>query len=286
MKKSCKICLVLVVLAMACSLTAMAQSSDRAPEAASAAEQATAVAPASVAIVAPTPAAAPSADVRPAVAPTPVAHARSADARAAIAPAAAPTMLIAQAATPAAAPSADVKSSPTPEAKPVPTEMPRYFRFDFVLKEVDERKVINSRTYTLIMAVRRPGNVKYDPSASNRSSIRSGNRIAIVTGSFGTPGTGAALNTVQNQYQYIDVGVNIDVSSPVESQGELMMDVRADVSNTPGGVDANTSNPSIRQTRWESSVVVPIGKPTTLFSSDDIASKRTFQLELNATPIK
>jgi hypothetical protein len=274
--------LVLLIVALVWSLAAVAQSSDRAPEAASPAAPVTAAAPvasgdvAPAALAAPTPAAAPSADVKSALAPTLIAkspHVRSADVRAAIAPAAAPTVLLAQAATPAVAPSADVKSSPTPEAKPVP-ELPHYFHFDFAVKEVDEGKVTNSRTYTMVMAVRRPG---YEKRA--QSSLRSGNRIPVITGKSDSAGASA-------QYQYIDVGVNIDVVSPIESQGQLMMEVRADVSNVPGGVDTNTPNPVIRQARWESAVVVPIGKPTTIFSSDDVSSKRTLQLELTATPIK
>ena len=289
MTKSYKICLAVIVLGLACSLGAMAQSSDRAPEAVStsapvsavALAATTEVASAPAALAAPAPAATPSADVKPALASTPVAKAasaRSADVRATIAPAAAPAVLLAQAATPAVAPSADVKSSPTPEAKPAP-ELPHYFHFDFAVKEVDEGKVTNSRTYTIVMAVRRAGNVKYDFSQLNQSSLRSGNRIPVITGKSDAAGASA-------QYQYIDVGVNVDVVNPVEWQGQLMMVVRCDVSNVPGGVDTNTPNPVIRQARWDSSVVVPIGKPTTIFSSDDVSSKRTLQLELTATPIK
>jgi len=43
--------------------------------------------------------------------------------------------------------------------------------------------------------------------------------------------------------------------------------------------------PTIRQNRWSSSVVVPLSKPTVIFSSDDLTSKRQFQLELTATLI-
>jgi hypothetical protein len=32
-------------------------------------------------------------------------------------------------------------------------------------------------------------------------------------------------------------------------------------------------------------VIVPLKKPTVVFSSDDVASKRQMQLELTATPI-
>jgi hypothetical protein len=43
--------------------------------------------------------------------------------------------------------------------------------------------------------------------------------------------------------------------------------------------------PTIRQNRWVSTVAVPLKKPTVIFSSDDLTSKRQMQLELTATPI-
>jgi hypothetical protein len=39
----------------------------------------------------------------------------------------------------------------------------------------------------------------------------------------------------------------------------------------------------IRQTKWSSNVIVPIGKPTVIFSSDDATTKGQMQLELTAT---
>ncbi len=43
--------------------------------------------------------------------------------------------------------------------------------------------------------------------------------------------------------------------------------------------------PTIRQNRWTSVTIVPLKKPTLLFSSDDPMSKRQMQLELTVTPI-
>jgi hypothetical protein len=44
--------------------------------------------------------------------------------------------------------------------------------------------------------------------------------------------------------------------------------------------------PVIRQVKWNAPVIVPLGKPTVIFSSDDPSSKRQMQLELTARPIK
>jgi hypothetical protein len=44
--------------------------------------------------------------------------------------------------------------------------------------------------------------------------------------------------------------------------------------------------PVTRQNQWRSAVVIPVKKPTVVFSSDDVSSKRQLQLELTATPVK
>lgn len=199
----------------------------------------------------------------------------AASAQTAPAPVAAPT--------PVAAPAPEAKPAPTaPAAKPEVTEVPHYFHLNFVVKEVEDGKVTNSRSYSTIIAVHRPGSNKRDSG-----SLRSGYRVSIATGSFGSPLSGGGTAPItQTQYQYIDVGVSIDVENPLEFQNQLALDLRCDVTNSPGGVDTNAQNPIIRQVRWNSSLIVPIGKPTTVFSSDDVSSKKTLQLELTATPIR
>jgi hypothetical protein len=44
--------------------------------------------------------------------------------------------------------------------------------------------------------------------------------------------------------------------------------------------------PILRQTRWESSVVVTLDKPTLIFISDNISDTGKTELELTATEIK
>jgi hypothetical protein len=68
-----------------------------------------------------------------------------------------------------------------------------------------------------------------------------------------------------------------------ELQGDVALSVSAEMSSVPEG--GNPGLPVVRQNKWSSYVVVPIKKPTVIFSSDDATSKRTMQLELTATPI-
>jgi hypothetical protein len=44
--------------------------------------------------------------------------------------------------------------------------------------------------------------------------------------------------------------------------------------------------PVVRTYNWSSTAIVPLRKATQIFSSDDLGSKRKFQLEVTATPVK
>jgi hypothetical protein len=46
------------------------------------------------------------------------------------------------------------------------------------------------------------------------------------------------------------------------------------------------NDPVIRQSLWQGSVVIPIGKPTVAFSSDTVDSKGGMQLVVTATPLQ
>jgi hypothetical protein len=138
-----------------------------------------------------------------------------------------------------------------------PAAEQKYFHLDFVVKEVEAGKTVNSRAYAMTILTGR-----------DRSSIRSGAKVPL-------PGSAPP--------QYVDVGTNIDCSEARELQDELALTVTAEVSTT---ADSTGTPPFIRQVKWNSPVLVPLRKPTIIFSSDDPSSKRQMQLELTATPMK
>jgi len=145
------------------------------------------------------------------------------------------------------------------KAAPEPT---KYFHLDFVVQELEGGKVMNARHYSTTVATGEGPHI-YNPT------IRTGSKVPISTGS-----TRADLT-------YIEVGVNIDCRSARETDGNLALNVAAEISSAV----TNSNRPLIRQTKWSSSVIVPVGKPTVLFSSDDLAAKGQMQLELTATAI-
>jgi len=139
----------------------------------------------------------------------------------------------------------------------------RSFLVTFVARELDENgKVVNSRRYdTMIGAVpdTRPG------------SIRTGAKVPITVIAKGGG----------NEVSYLDVGVSFDVNRPRVVDGNRMaMQVNAEISSLdPATINAD-NRPTIRQNRWVGDVQVLIGEHKVIFSSDDLASKRTMQIEL------
>jgi len=138
---------------------------------------------------------------------------------------------------------------------PEPT---RYFHLDYAVLELEGGKVVNTRHYLTTT------------DNAEACSIRTGSRVPVATSN--------------STFTYFDVGVNIDCSHAHEVNGNLAIKVAADISSLAAA--QNTQQPVIRQNKWSANVIVPLNKPTVIFSSDDVASKGQMQFELTATPIK
>jgi hypothetical protein len=92
------------------------------------------------------------------------------------------------------------------------------------------------------------------------------------------------------QFQYLDLGVNIDASEARETgagqwTAYLQVDINSAVMQHDGDGGAVGAAPVIRRTQWNSPVIVPLKKNTTVFSSDDPGGNRKMQLDLLVTPI-
>jgi hypothetical protein len=146
-----------------------------------------------------------------------------------------------------------------PEA-PAASSAPRhYYKLNYVLKESDEGRVINQRNFSMSAS----------SEGTSWRSLRAGSRLPLA-------------GTNPKDVNYIDVGVNIDTRLQDAGDG-LAMDVTAEISSA--GTESNAGAPPvIRQVKVRSEALVPIAKPTVLFSADDPASRHRFELEVTATP--
>jgi hypothetical protein len=144
---------------------------------------------------------------------------------------------------------------------------------DFSIQELSpDGKPTNSRSYSTTVSTDHRG-----------TGIRTGSRIPIVTGAASANGE----NKQGVQFQYVDVGVNIDVRSTREVGRELALDLSAEVSSlADASSPANQPDPVIRQNYWQATVLIPIGKATVVFSSERLESKGAMQLVVTATEIQ
>lgn len=157
----------------------------------------------------------------------------------------------------------------TPEAK-TPEPPAHFYHLEFVVQETgSDGKPLNSRTYSGTLSTGR---------TERGFSTRTGSRVPITSSLEGNKNT---------QFQYIDVGVNIDAHDARELGDKLALYIIVDISSLAGTQNiSGVSEPVVRQNKWQAPVLVPIGKPTTVFTSDVLDSKGGMQLVLTASPVK
>lgn len=150
-----------------------------------------------------------------------------------------------------------------------------YYHLDFVIDELgSDGKPVNSRTYTTTV----------NTDTHSTTSIRTGSRIPIAVGSF-TSGGGKVSAVADTQFQYQEVGINIDVRHVQEIGRQLALDLTAELSGV-AATDQNLHEPVFRENRWQASVIIPIGKQSVVFTSDSIDSKGSTRVLVTATPIQ
>jgi hypothetical protein len=153
-----------------------------------------------------------------------------------------------------------------------PASPEHYYRLNLTVEEInDAGKVDNTRSYVATIVTGHGG---------GQQQIRTGSRIPIATGS----------HDGSTQFQYVDVGVNFDVHQVKEIGDKLSFTLTAEVSSLAQEEHAvagsPVGDPVIRQNKWDSSVLIPVGKPTLVFSADDLDSKGKMQVELTATKVE
>jgi hypothetical protein len=145
------------------------------------------------------------------------------------------------------------------ERKSVPD--PKFYRLEFVLKELEGGKVTNSRTYILNISPTAP---------FQGSSVRVTNRVVVPVSAEGNVTT-------------VELGVSLDCKAMKATENSITLQINADISTlTP------TSTPGLpitNQNRWNVGATVPLRKATTLVSADGATNKRQMQLEVTATPL-
>lgn len=160
-------------------------------------------------------------------------------------------------------------------AAAAPAEPVHYYHFDFVVENLDAAgKVVNSRSYTTTV----------DTEPHYLTSIRTGSRVPVITGRVDAKGT------PMSEFQYVDLGVKLDVRDVHEVGQQLGFDLTANLSGVASPAPSadpkvDHEHPVISQNTWESRVLVPVGKRTVVFTSDSLDSKGSTRVVVTVTPV-
>ena len=102
---------------------------------------------------------------------------------------------------------------------------------------------------------------------AQKATLKIGQRIPIATGSFQSGvGVAAAISPMaETQFQYIDVGVNIDMTPTVHYDGDVTLKMKIDVSSQSGSVTiSGVTEPIIAQKTSEQTIRLREGEASIL----------------------
>src|SRR6202167_506675 len=97
---------------------------------------------------------------------------------------------------------------------------------------------------------------------NQKATLQIGERVPVATGSFQPGIGGVGINPLVNtQFQYLDVGVNIDITPKVHANGEVTLKVVMDISSVTGTSNiGGISQPIIGQRKIEHEVRLKEGE--------------------------
>jgi hypothetical protein len=151
-------------------------------------------------------------------------------------------------------------------AAPAAETAPKTYRLTYTITHLDGTKQLGVQHFALTV------------NSDNRNSrIRLGSRVPIATGGFSEHG---AATPGQLQFQYVDVGLNIDARVREFSTGLLVFSKveQSTLADEPSGV--GNSDPVIREGTLENSAMLTLGKPVMLGSLDAPGSSMHVDIEV------
>ena len=141
------------------------------------------------------------------------------------------------------------------------------YRLDFVVRELEDGKQLNSRSYSL------------SAKSDDWGGLRVGSRVPV------GPTQG------YKELTYEPVGINIDCQPHERDEGGgVLLDFKFEstslaVSKEPQGASEPVP-PIFRQVRFSGNSLVALGKPTVISKLDDVTSNRHYEVEVTATKVK
>ncbi len=146
------------------------------------------------------------------------------------------------------------------------------YRLDYTIKEMDDAKVVNTRTYSMVMQ-------SSEERGRSFGEVKTGTRVPMLTA---TPKEGPP------QIQYIDVGINITAQLYVLESSNLLLSGNVEISTLATGPDSTGPGgaPIIRQIRCNTTGETIPGKANQIASLDDPISKHRYVIEVVPTKLR
>ena len=143
------------------------------------------------------------------------------------------------------------------------------YRLNFTLTESEGGKRIGVQHTGMVV------------TAGQRTTLKNGSKVPVATGSYSTTGA-----TMQTQFTYLDVGINIDATLN-ETAGGAQLKCKVEQSSigeekAMGGVQ----EPIVRQSVVEGVSLLQMGKPEVVGSLDISGSTRHLDIEVVMEPVK
>ena len=143
-----------------------------------------------------------------------------------------------------------------------PQPTPKTFRLTYTITEIDNDKRIGTQHFSVVVL------------SGQKTDLKQGSKVPVVTGTF------EAGTHTQNDFQYLDVGLEILAS--LDSKGERLntkLVQSSVIEEKPSGA-VQDPDPAIRQTMLECASMVTLGKPLILGSLDIPESTRRLDVEV------
>lgn len=160
----------------------------------------------------------------------------------------------------------------TPGLKPadVAQQNATPYRLLWTITEMDAGKPIGTQHFAMVVL------------SGGRTTMKLGSKVPVITGSY----SGNSAAAVQTQFQYIDVGLNIDASLDDLGSGLRLRSKVEQSSVADEKLTGEVREPVIRQAVMEGTSIVSVGKPLRLGSLDVPGSTRHLDIEVELENVK